>query len=233
MSSQSRRPAATPSLSPPGLTTVLLATSLVTVLVATGIALGLVPGHGSGGPSNAGAFAVSASKGADDQLIRRAPTHVVVVPAAPATDSISAPLPTVPQVPGPPVAAASPAPSASGLIWPVHGPVAQEFGHNGHPGIDIDAPYGTPIHAAGNGVVIWAGWQGGYGNFVLIDHGGGLVTGYGHQSRIAVIRGQTVTQGQVIGYEGSTGHSTGPHVHFEVRVNNTPRNPRLFVPGNP
>jgi murein DD-endopeptidase MepM/ murein hydrolase activator NlpD len=233
MSSQSRRPAATPSLSPPGLTTVLLATSLVTVLVATGIALGLVPGHGSGGPSNAGAFAVSASKGADDQLIRRAPTHVVVVPAAPATDSISAPLPTVPQVPGPPVAAASPAPSASGLIWPVHGPVAQEFGHNGHPGIDIDAPYGTPIHAAGNGVVIWAGWQGGYGNFVLIDHGQGLVTGYGHQSRIAVTRGQTVTQGQVIGYEGSTGYSTGPHVHFEVRVNNTPRNPRLFVPGNP
>ena len=212
----------------------VLATSLVAMLAAAGIALGLVPGHGSGGPANARTFAVSAtSQGPSEHLMRRAPTHVVVVPAAPATDSISAPLPPAPEIPGPPVAAASPAPATSGLIWPLHGRVAQEFGHNGHPGIDIDAPYGTPIHAAGNGVVIWAGWQGGYGNFVLVDHGNGLVTGYGHQSRIAVTRGQTVTQGDVIGYEGSTGHSTGPHLHFEVRINNVPRNPRLYVPGNP
>ena len=230
-----RRPARRPGeLSSPGLSALVLATSLVAMLAAAGIALGLVPGHGSGGRANAGAFAVSAtSQGSSEHLMRRAPTHVVVVPAAPTTDSISAPLPPAPEIPGPPVAAASPAPATSGLIWPLHGRVAQEFGHNGHPGIDIDAPYGTPIHAAGNGVVIWAGWQGGYGNFVLVDHGNGLVTGYGHQSRIAVTRGQTVTQGDVIGYEGSTGHSTGPHLHFEVRINNVPHNPRLYVPGNP
>jgi murein DD-endopeptidase MepM/ murein hydrolase activator NlpD len=212
----------------------VLGSSLVTVLVAAGIALGLVPGHGTGGPSNAGAFAVSAtSHGPVEHSTRRAPTHVVVVPAAPATDNISAPLPPMPETPGSPVAAATPAPTTSGLIWPIHGAVAQEFGHNGHPGIDIDAPYGTPIHAAGNGIVVSAGWDGGYGNFVLIDHGNGLVTGYGHQSRIAVTRGQTVTQGEVVGYEGSTGYSTGPHVHFEVRINNVPHNPRLYVPGNP
>ncbi len=218
----------------PGLATLVLATSLLTVVAAASIALGLVPGHGSGGPANAGAFAVSATgHGLDEHPMRGAPTHVVVVPPAPATDTITAQLPPMPANPGPPVAAAAPAPPSSGLIWPVHGPVAQEFGHNGHPGIDIDAPYGTPIHAAGNGVVTWAGWEGGYGNFVLIDHGHGLVTGYGHQSRIAVTRGQTVTQGDVIGYEGSTGYATGPHVHFEVRINNVPHNPRLYVAGNP
>jgi hypothetical protein len=234
------RPGAAPTGSPsrlpsPRLATLVLATSLLTVVVAASIALGLVPGHGSGGPSNAGAFAVSATgHGLDDHPTRRAPAHVVVVPPAPpATDSLSGAPPPLPDVPGPPVAAAQPAPTTSGLIWPIHGPVAQEFGHNGHPGIDIDAPYGTPIHAAGTGVVIWAGWQGGYGNFVLIDHGYGLVTGYGHQSRIAVTRGQKVSQGDVIGYEGSTGYSTGPHVHFEVRINNVPHNPRLYVPGNP
>lgn len=222
------------SLPSPGISTLVLATSLVTVLVAAAVALGLVPGHGNGGPANAGAFAMSASARApDDHPTRGAPEHVVVVPPAPATDSISAPLAPAAEVPGPPVAAASPAPATSGLIWPIHGSVAQEFGHNGHPGIDIDAPYGTPIHAAGNGVVIWAGWEDGYGNFVLIDHGHGIVTGYGHQSRIAVSKGQTVNQGDVIGYEGSTGHSTGPHLHFEVRVNNVPHNPRLFVAGNP
>jgi hypothetical protein len=219
----------------PGLATLVLATSLMTLLSAAGIALGLVPGHGSGGPASAGAFAVSASEhGLDARPTRRAPTHVVVVPPAPpATDSITGPPAPLPAAPGPPVVAARPALTTSGLTWPIHGTVAQEFGHNGHPGIDIDAPYGTPIHAAGNGVVIWAGWQGGYGNFVLIDHGRGLVTGYGHQSRIAVTRGQTVTQGDVIGYEGSTGYSTGPHVHFEVRINNVPHNPRLYIPGNP
>ena len=207
----------------------------MTVLVAAGIALGLVPGHGSGGRATAGAFAVSATgHGLGERLRRDVPTHVVVVPPPPpATDSITGPPPPLPAVPGLPVAAARPAPTPSGLIWPIHGSVAQEFGHNGHPGIDIDAPYGTPVHAAGNGVVIWAGWQGGYGNFVLIDHGNGLITAYGHQSRIAVTRGQTVTQGDLIGYEGSTGYSTGPHVHFEVRINNVPHNPRLYIPGNP
>ncbi|MDQ1391576.1 MAG: hypothetical protein QOF30_553 [Acidimicrobiaceae bacterium] len=126
--------------------------------------------------------------------------------------------------------------SASGLIWPVHGPVTSEFGPRWggfHPGIDIAPPFGTPIHAAKAGVVILAGWVSGYGNYTLIDHGGGLVTGYGHQSRLAVTVGQTVTQGQVIGYEGSTGNSTGPHVHFEVRINGQVQNPRGYLSGNP
>jgi murein DD-endopeptidase MepM/ murein hydrolase activator NlpD len=122
------------------------------------------------------------------------------------------------------------------LIWPLHGPVTQEFGYHAggfHPGIDIAAPYGTPIHASGTGVVVIAGWEGGYGNYTCISHGGGIATCYGHQSAIYVSVGQHLVQGQVIGAEGSTGYSTGPHVHFEVRVNNTPNNPRNFIPGNP
>jgi murein DD-endopeptidase MepM/ murein hydrolase activator NlpD len=120
-----------------------------------------------------------------------------------------------------------------GLQWPISGLVTQEFGHDGHPGIDIAAAYGTPIHAAGTGVVIYASWESGYGNYTCISHGGGISTCYGHQSAIYVSVGQTVQRGQVIGAEGSTGHSTGPHVHFEVRVNGDVRNPRLFIPGDP
>ena len=88
-----------------------------------------------------------------------------------------------------------------------------------HEGVDLGAPYGSPIEAAAAGTVIYAGWLGGYGNLTVIDHGGGLATAYGHQSRIGVSVGQQVAQGEVIGYVGSTGHSTGPHLHFEVRVN--------------
>jgi murein DD-endopeptidase MepM/ murein hydrolase activator NlpD len=120
-----------------------------------------------------------------------------------------------------------------GLEWPIAGPVTQEFGHTGHPGIDIAAAYGTPIHAAGTGVVIFAGWEGGYGNYTCISHGGPISTCYGHQSAIYVTVGQTVSRGQIIGAEGSTGYSTGPHVHFEVRVDGAVRNPLLFIPGNP
>jgi murein DD-endopeptidase MepM/ murein hydrolase activator NlpD len=123
-----------------------------------------------------------------------------------------------------------------GLIWPVHGPVTREFGNQPggfHPGIDIAPPYGTPIHASGTGVVIYASWESGYGNYTCISHGGGIATCYAHQSAIYVSVGQHVSVGQVIGAEGSTGNSTGPHVHFEVRVNNVPNNPRAFIPGNP
>jgi murein DD-endopeptidase MepM/ murein hydrolase activator NlpD len=112
--------------------------------------------------------------------------------------------------------------SASGLIWPVHGPVTSGFGVRWgrmHEGIDIAVPVGTPVVAAAAGTVIAAGWLGGYGNLVVIDHGNGLATAYGHNSSLAVGVGQTVAQGQVISYSGNTGHSTGPHVHFEVRVN--------------
>lgn len=113
-------------------------------------------------------------------------------------------------------------PSAAGLIWPVSAGITSPFGWRWgrmHEGIDLGAPYGAPIEAAAAGTVIYAGWLGGYGNLTVIDHGGGLATAYGHQSRIAVSVGQQVAQGEVIGYVGSTGHSTGPHLHFEVRVN--------------
>jgi murein DD-endopeptidase MepM/ murein hydrolase activator NlpD len=99
-----------------------------------------------------------------------------------------------------------------------------------HPGIDIGVPIGTPIHAAKAGVVIYASWMSGYGNFVIIDHGGGFSTAYGHQSRLAVTVGEQVSQGQVIGFSGDTGNSTGPHLHFETRVNGIPENPMNFLP---
>lgn len=123
-------------------------------------------------------------------------------------------------------------PSRSGLIWPVSGPVTSGFGMRWgrmHTGIDIAAGYGTAIHAAKSGVVISAGWNGGYGNATIIDHGGGFSTLYGHQSKIVVSDGQSVSQGQVIGYEGCTGHCTGPHVHFETRVNGSPQNPLDYL----
>jgi murein DD-endopeptidase MepM/ murein hydrolase activator NlpD len=122
-------------------------------------------------------------------------------------------------------------PSASGLIWPVNGPVVSPFGMRWgrlHAGIDIGVGYGTPIHAAASGTVIFAGWMGGYGNFVIVDHGGGLSTGYAHQSSIAV-GGGSVSQGQVIGYVGCTGHCFGPHLHFEVRVNGSPVDPLGYL----
>jgi murein DD-endopeptidase MepM/ murein hydrolase activator NlpD len=122
--------------------------------------------------------------------------------------------------------------SSSGFAWPVSGPVTSPFGWRWgrmHEGIDIGVSYGTPIHAAASGTVIYCGWEGGYGNLVAIDHGGGVATAYGHQSAIAVTCGQQVTQGQVIGYVGSTGHSTGPHLHFEVRVNGNPVDPLGYL----
>jgi murein DD-endopeptidase MepM/ murein hydrolase activator NlpD len=113
-------------------------------------------------------------------------------------------------------------PSRYGLVWPVSASITSPFGWRWgrmHEGVDLGASYGSPIHAAAGGTVIYAGWLGGYGNLVVIDHGGGIATAYGHQSHIAVGDGEHVEQGQVIGYVGSTGHSTGPHLHFEVRVN--------------
>ena len=113
--------------------------------------------------------------------------------------------------------------------WPVAGRVTSEYGYRWgrlHAGIDIAAPSGTPIGAAIAGSVIYSSWQSGYGNVVIISHGGGLSTLYGHQSRLGVSLGQVVGQGQIIGYVGSTGHSTGPHVHFETRYGGVARNPR-------
>jgi murein DD-endopeptidase MepM/ murein hydrolase activator NlpD len=123
--------------------------------------------------------------------------------------------------------------SGSGVfVWPVGGTLTSTFGWRWgrmHEGIDIGAPGGTPIAAAAAGVVIHAGWMGGYGNLVVIDHGGGIATAYGHQSSIAVGSGQQVSQGQTIGYVGSTGHSTGNHLHFEVRVNGAAVDPLGYL----
>ena len=91
-----------------------------------------------------------------------------------------------------------------------------------HEGVDIAVPSGTPVHAAAAGTVIHAGWLGGYGNLVVVDHGNGISTAYAHNTSVAVAVGQQVAQGDVIAYSGSTGNSTGPHVHFEVRVNGAP-----------
>jgi murein DD-endopeptidase MepM/ murein hydrolase activator NlpD len=123
-------------------------------------------------------------------------------------------------------------------IWPVEGRVASSFGErvdpiNGegafHTGIDIDAPYGTAVRATADGDVDIAEMAGGYGREVAIDHGHNLRTIYGHLSAIAVVAGQHVTRGQVIGYVGQSGRATGPHLHYEVRVHGVPVNPHKYL----
>ncbi len=127
---------------------------------------------------------------------------------------------------------------AGGMIWPLDGPVTSEFGWRTHPifgtarfhsGLDIGGDYGLPIYAAASGTVIHAGWISGYGNTVIIDHGGGVTTLYGHNDSLNVGVGQTVSQGQVIAMCGSTGNSTGPHCHFEVRENGEPVSPYNYL----
>ena len=124
------------------------------------------------------------------------------------------------------------------LGWPVSGEITSPYGYRVHPiwgttiyhsGIDIGVDEGTPVHAADGGVVVWSGWMGGYGYAVVIDHGNGLSTLYGHNSELSVDEGQSVAKGQVISYAGSTGNSTGPHVHFEVRANGDPVDPMGYL----
>ena len=122
--------------------------------------------------------------------------------------------------------------SAAGLVWPVHGTITSGFGPRWgrmHEGLDIAGASGTPIAAAASGTVISAGWSGGYGNLVVLDHGNGLSTAYGHMSSIAVASGQSVAQGTVLGGMGTTGSSTGVHLHFEVRVNGSPTDPLAYL----
>ncbi|MCW2927400.1 MAG: Peptidase [Thermoleophilia bacterium] len=122
--------------------------------------------------------------------------------------------------------------SASGFIWPVSGPIVSPFGPRWgrmHEGIDIAISAGNPIHAASSGVVTYAGWMSGYGNMVIIQHANGIGTGYAHQSQINSSVGQLVTQGQVIGFVGCTGHCFGDHLHFEVYVNGAPHDPMQYL----
>lgn len=125
-------------------------------------------------------------------------------------------------------------------IWPVVGTLRSGVGMRNNPfggssveyhkGQDIAAPMGTPINATADGVVVVAGWVGGYGNGIYIDHGNGITTRYGHLSRIDVVVGQTVKQGGHLGLVGSTGRSTGPHLHYEVRINGQPTSPLNYLP---
>lgn len=132
----------------------------------------------------------------------------------------------------------SPSRGSGRYIWPASGPITSPYGMRTHPvtgvyklhtGIDIGAPNGAPIVAADAGTVITAGWMNGYGNTVIIDHGGGYSTLYAHMSSMAVSGGAGVNQGQVIGYVGSTGWSTGPHLHFEVRINGNYTDPLSYL----
>jgi Peptidase family M23 len=159
------------------------------------------------------------------------------------TVSAKVPRDPVPQPPAAPGGGAAPGPAPApageggsnpgGYIWPMRGKITGEFGTprpgHMHAGIDIAAPTGTPIKAARGGTVAHAGVAGGYGNAVYLDHGG-TITRYGHMSRVNVGRGARVGQGDVIGLCGSTGNSTGPHLHFEVRPGNKPINPRKVLP---
>lgn len=131
-----------------------------------------------------------------------------------------------------------PATSDGGFVRPVPGAITSGFGPRRHPilgttrlhtGVDMTASSGTKIKAADGGTVILAGYYGGYGNTVIIDHGGGVATLYAHQSKLGVGDGETVDAGEVIGYVGSTGLSTGPHLHFEVRVNGNPVDPADYL----
>ncbi len=137
---------------------------------------------------------------------------------------------------------ASVMPSGGGngsFAWPCSGTITSYYGWRVHPifgtrkyhsGMDIAVDYGTPIHAAANGVVVYSGWMGGYGYAIMLDHGGGLVTIYGHNSSLAVGEGQRVSKGQVVAYAGSTGYSTGPHCHFEVRLHGEVTEPLNYLP---
>jgi len=122
--------------------------------------------------------------------------------------------------------------SSAGLVWPVNGAITSGYGPRWgrmHEGLDIAGGSGTPIGAAKAGTVILAGWSGGYGNLVVVDHGGGLSTAYAHLSSISVSVGQSVGQGSVVGGMGTTGNSTGVHLHFEVRVNGAAVNPLGYL----
>lgn len=132
-----------------------------------------------------------------------------------------------------PSSGATTAVAGSGVLrWPVSGPVTSGFGMRWgrmHEGIDIAVPSGTAVGAAGPGTIIYAGWLGGYGNLVVVDHGNGLSTAYAHNTSFAAGVGQTVETGTIVAYSGSTGNSSGPHVHFEVRVNGSAVDPLGYL----
>jgi murein DD-endopeptidase MepM/ murein hydrolase activator NlpD len=164
-----------------------------------------------------------------------APSSAASTPASPTSTAAPAPASTFPQD----YSLGNPPATGVSLRYPLPGyPIVSGFGmrvdpvlnvKRVHEGIDIWAPEGTPIHAAGSGTITWAGPRNGYGNAVFISHGSGVVTVYAHQSQVGVAVGQHVGAGDVIGYVGHTGLAAGPHLHFEVRVNGTAYDPLKFV----
>jgi murein DD-endopeptidase MepM/ murein hydrolase activator NlpD len=161
-----------------------------------------------------------------------APTTIAgpTTTAKPGTPTTKPPSTTVAPTTTPPT---TKPPGGPKLSWPVSGPVTSPFGSRWgtfHKGIDIGVGMGTPIHAAAAGTVFFSGVIDGYGNVILIDHGKGMVTLYAHQSQLIATQGSFVSAGQTIGLVGSTGHSTGPHLHFEVRINNVAVDPMGYLP---
>lgn len=129
-------------------------------------------------------------------------------------------------------------PGSGVFSYPVRGRLTSPFGMRRHPifkvvsfhsGVDLAAPYGTPVMASDSGRVIFNGWYGGYGKVIIVDHGMNFSTLYAHLSRASIGRGKSVVKGEVVGYEGQTGYSTGPHLHFEVRKNGRPQNPLNYL----
>lgn len=188
----------------------------------------------------AAARAAAAQAAAAQAAVRAQAARSSLAPAVPP----ASPSPAVPPVPSAqqPDAQALPAPASApgtgGFVMPVQGSFSSGFGprvdpltgvQGFHPGQDIAAPTGTPIVAATSGQVAYAGWEQGYGNFTCIDRGDGLATCYGHQSAILVSVGQSVQAGQLIGRVGTTGWSTGPHLHFEVRLDGNPVDPMPYL----
>jgi murein DD-endopeptidase MepM/ murein hydrolase activator NlpD len=123
-------------------------------------------------------------------------------------------------------------------LWPINGRLGSYFGKRldpltgvgtFHTGVDIPTPVGTPVRAAGDGIVTRAEWAGNYGRLVAVNHGGGIETLYGHLSRIDVIAGQEIRRGQIIGLSGRSGRVSGPHLHHEVRQGGNPVNPYIFL----
>lgn len=146
---------------------------------------------------------------------------------------ISTPPPTIPTATDPIIISVVPTPDTAGpcLTRPLDVPIAQPYGGQwGHPGVDLLADYGTPILACRSGTVTMAGWNGGYGYAVVIYHGDGMETLYGHQSQISVSVGDHVNASQQIGLVGSTGQSTGNHVHFEVHLSDQRTDPAPYLP---
>lgn len=180
------------------------------------------PGAGADSPIGSDAFAATLARALAPQSAANAfSVPTATAPLNPAT--LNQPVPGMP---------------STAFIWPAAGPISSPFGprpnptgpgYDFHPGIDIAADEGAPIHAAAPGRVIQAGPDGGYGNVVVIDHGNGVTTKYGHCSQTFATIGEQVSAGDEIAAVGSTGHSTGPHLHFEVRAGDKPVDPSLFL----